>query len=49
MIGLKTNTRFEAGINAKNLKKNPQLLEQPTGSKCNDIVHVTSTRDVIPN
>lgn len=46
MIGPKTNTRFEVGINAKDLKKNPRLLEQPKGSMCNYIVHVTDAKEV---
>ena len=37
MIGPKTNTRFEVGINARNLQKNARLLEQPKGSMCNYI------------
>ena len=46
MIGPKTNTRFEVGINAKDLKKNPRLLEQPKGSMCNYIVNVTDVKEV---
>ena len=47
MIGPKTNTRFEVGINAKDFfKKNPRLLEQPKGSMCNYIVHVTDKQEV---
>jgi hypothetical protein len=46
MIGPKTNTRFEVGINAKDLKKNPRLLEQPKGSMCNYIVNVTDAKEV---
>jgi hypothetical protein len=46
MIGPKTNTRFEVGINAKDLRKNPRLLEQPKGSMCNYIVSVTDAREV---
>ena len=46
MIGPKTNTRFEVGINAKDLKKNARLLEQPKGSMCNYIVNVTDTKEV---
>ncbi len=46
MIGPKTNTRFEVGINARDLKKNPRLLEQPKGSMCNYIVNVTDIREV---
>ena len=46
MIGPKTNTRFEVGINAKELKKDARLLEQPKGSMCNYIVNVTGTQEV---
>ena len=46
MIGPKTNTRFEVGINAKDLKKSARLLEQPKGSMCNYIVNVTDAREV---
>jgi len=46
MIGPKTNTRFEVGINAKDFKKNPRLLEQPKGSMCNYIVNVTDEQEV---
>jgi uncharacterized protein DUF5655/uncharacterized protein DUF4287 len=46
MIGPKTNTRFEVGINAKDLKKNARLLEQPKGSMCNYIVNVTDANEV---
>jgi hypothetical protein len=46
MLGPKTNTRFEVGINAKDLKKNPRLLEQPKGSMCNYIVNLTEPQDV---
>ena len=46
MIGPKTNTRFEVGINAKDLKKNARLLEQPKGSMCNYIVNVTDAQEV---
>ena len=48
MIGPKTNTRFEVGINAKELKKNARLLEQPKGSMCNYIVHLADPKDVDP-
>ena len=48
MIGPKTNTRFEVGINARDLKKNPRLLEQPKGSMCNYIVNLTDVKDVDP-
>jgi hypothetical protein len=46
MIGPRTNTRFEVGINAKDLTKNPRLLEQPKGSMCNYIVNVTDAKEV---
>ena len=46
MIGPKTNTRFEVGINARDLKKNPRLLEQPKGSMCNYIVTLTDAKEV---
>jgi hypothetical protein len=46
MIGPKTNTRFEVGINAKDLKKSQRLLEQPKGSMCNYIVNVTDVKEV---
>jgi hypothetical protein len=46
MIGPKTNTRFEVGINAKDLKKNPRLVEQPKGSMCNYIVALTDAKEV---
>jgi hypothetical protein len=46
MIGPKTNTRCEEGINAKDLKKNARLLEQPKGSMCNYIVNVTGPQEV---
>ncbi|HJS20631.1 MAG TPA: DUF4287 domain-containing protein [Anaerolineales bacterium] len=46
MIGPRTNTRFEVGINAKDFKKNPRLLEQPKGSMCNYIVKLTDVKEV---
>lgn len=46
MIGPKTNTRFEVGINAKDLKQSARLLEQPKGSMCNYIVNVTDAKEV---
>ena len=46
MIGPKTNTRFEVGINAKDFKKNARLLEQPKGSMCNYIVNLTDAKEV---
>ena len=46
MIGPKTNTRFEVGINAKDLKKSSRLVEQPKGSMCNYIVALTDSSEV---
>ncbi len=46
MIGPKTNTRFEVGINAKDFKKNARLLEQPKGSMCNYVVNVSEAKEV---
>lgn len=46
MIGPKTNTRFEVGINAKDFKKNSRLLEQPKGSMCNYVVNLTDAKQV---
>jgi hypothetical protein len=46
MIGPKTNTRFEVGINAKDFTKNKRLLEQPKGSMCNYIVNLTDAKEV---
>lgn len=48
MIGPRTNTRFEVGINARDLKKNARLLEQPRGSMCNYIVNLTDAKEVDP-
>ena len=46
MIGPKTNTRFEVGINAKDLKKNTRLAEQPKCSMCNYIVSLAEAKEV---
>jgi hypothetical protein len=46
MIGPKTNTRFEVGINGKDFKKNARLAEQPKGSMCNYIVSLTDASQV---
>ena len=48
MLGPKTSTRFEVGINARDLKKNARLLEQPKGSMCNYIVNLTDVNEVDP-
>jgi hypothetical protein len=46
MIGPKTNTRFEVGINAKDFRKSPRLVEQPRGSMCNYIVNLSDPKEV---
>ena len=46
MIGPKTNTRFEVGINGKDLRENSRLAEQPRGSMCNYIVSLTDAKEV---
>ena len=46
MIGPKTNTRFEVGINARDFGKNARLSEQPMGSMCNYIVSLTDVKGV---
>ncbi|MBL8092349.1 MAG: hypothetical protein JNJ43_18595 [Anaerolineales bacterium] len=46
MIGPKTNTRFEVGINIKGLKKNARLNEQLAGSMCNYTVNLTEAKEV---
>lgn len=46
MIGPKTNTRFEVGINAKGFDKNKRLHEQQKGSMCNYIVNLTDIKEV---
>ena len=46
MIGPKTNTRFEVGINAKDFKKSARLSEQPKGSMCNYVVTLTNSSEV---
>jgi len=46
MIGPKTNTRFEVGLNARELKKHTRLLEQPKGSMCNYIVNLNDLQEV---
>lgn len=46
MLGPKTNTRFEVGINAKGLKKDARLMEQPAGSMCNYVVPLTDPKEV---
>ena len=46
MIGPRTNTRFEVGLNAKGLEKDARLNEQPKGSMCNYTVSLTDMKEV---
>jgi len=41
MLGPATNTRFELGINIKDLDTDERLVEQPAGSMCNYKVRLT--------
>ena len=46
MIGPKTNTRLEVGLNIKDLPADERLLEQPKGSMCNYIIRVSDANEV---
>lgn len=46
MIGPRTNTRFEVGMNARDFRKNARLLAQPRGSMCNYIVNIRDATEV---
>ena len=46
MLGPKTNTRFELGLNAKDLPDDERLLPQPSGSMCNYIVKMTDADEL---
>ncbi len=46
MLGPATNTRFELGLNIKNLESDNRLIEQPSGSMCNYIVRLTTVDQV---
>ncbi len=46
MLGPATNTRFELGINIRNLEADERLLEQPAGSMCNYKVRLTTVNEV---
>jgi hypothetical protein len=48
MLGPATNTRFELGINAKDLPAQPRLVEQRPGSMCNYIVRLSDPAEVDP-
>ena len=46
MLGPASNTRFELGINVKNLETDERLVEQPAGSMCNYKVRLTNADQV---
>jgi t-SNARE complex subunit (syntaxin) len=46
MLGPATNTRFELGINIKDLETDERLFEQPAGSMCNYKVRLTDPEQV---
>jgi len=46
MLGPATNTRFELGLNIKNLEADERLIEQPSGSMCNYKVRLTEADQV---
>ena len=40
------NARIEGGINARDFRKTPRLIEQPRGNMCNYIVHLNDVKEV---
>jgi hypothetical protein len=46
MLGPATNTRFELGINIKNLEADERLIEQPAGSMCNYKVQISEVNQI---
>ncbi|NTW43009.1 MAG: DUF4287 domain-containing protein [Anaerolineaceae bacterium] len=46
MIGPASNTRFELGLNIKDLEENPRIKPQPKGSMCDVKVVVNSIEEV---
>lgn len=46
MIGPKTNTRFEVGLNCRDLPAHARLVEQPKGSMCSHVVALTDVSGV---
>jgi hypothetical protein len=46
MLGPATNTRFELGINIKNLEADERLTEQPAGSMCNYKVRLSEVSQI---
>lgn len=48
MIGPKSNTRIEIGINIKDIEGTEKLIEQPKGSMCKFIVKLQTMEDIDP-
>lgn len=46
MLGPASNTKFELGINAKQLEQDKRLIAQPAGSMCNYKVRFTSIDEI---
>jgi len=46
MLGPATNTRFELGINLKNMEADKRLIVQPAGSMCNYVVRLADATQV---
>lgn len=46
MIGPKSNSRMEIGLNIKDIDGTERLIEQPKGSMCKFIVKITTLEDV---
>ncbi len=46
MLGPATNTRFELGLNIKNMEPDDRLIAQTAGSMCNYIVRLTAADQV---
>lgn len=46
MLGPKTNTRFEVGINAKDMPEHPRLVAQPKASMCPFVVPLHDAEEV---
>ena len=46
MLGPASNTRFELGINIKNLEADERLIEQPAGGMCNYKVKLSDVNQV---
>jgi hypothetical protein len=46
MLGPATNTRFELGLNAKNLEGDSRMVEQPAGGMCNYKIKLSQASEV---